>query len=77
MATPVGVENGQEPYPIWMVDNIVFDQRIGNYKIWSVMGALVGEGMTMGNELAINAFNLPVGCYLIQTDHGHLKFMIQ
>jgi hypothetical protein len=77
MATPVGVENSQEPNPIWMGDNIVFDQRIGNYKIWSVLGALVGEGMAMGNELAIKAFNLPIGCYLMQTDHGHLKFMIQ
>lgn len=75
--TAVGVENVQFQNPIWMGNQIVFDQYVGAYKIWNAMGALVEEGIATGNELAINKFNLPVGCYLIQTGQGNLKFMIQ
>jgi hypothetical protein len=75
--TAVGVENVQFQNPIWMGNLILFDQHIGAYKIWNTMGALVEEGVAAGKELAINEFNLPMGCYLLQTNQGNLKFMIQ
>jgi hypothetical protein len=39
--------------------------------------ALVKKVKEAETDLAINEFNLPMGCYLLQTNQGNLKFMIQ
>jgi hypothetical protein len=73
----VGISELSQEQAYWTEQCLVFPQKIGEYHIWNTMGTLVGLGFCPEQSLQWSDMDLPAGCYLIQTDYGHLKFMKQ
>lgn len=71
------IPNQQNSDLVWQGGKIVSRQRIGDFLVWNSMGVLLKSGYESGNDLNLTELNLPTGCYLIQTLHGNLRFMIQ
>ncbi len=69
--------NQQNSDLIWEGDAIVSLQRIGDFSVLNSMGSLIKSGHSSSGKLYLNELNLLPGCYLIQTQQGGLRFMIE
>ena len=66
-------------FPNPFSDRVVIssNERIDSYRIYNILGALVGEGKSQSNQLELDTSRLGAGIYMMEVQSGNRRVAVK